>query len=134
MHAEHSRADSSNTITAGRYKAGGLVGLIKNGSSVSNSIAYTNTLNITNTDGYDIGGLFGYIDTSSVGLGSITNSYYKLSDTSIEGNTNVLTFGGLFDTEFNTWFTTNSRSAFTPSTNSASPFIINNETDFKDDE
>ncbi len=122
----------SNTISATRYYTGGIAGYLSQGISVSNSYAYGNTLSMLNSDAFDIGGLFGYIDSSTVGLGAFTNNFYKVSNTSIQGSTNVLTFGGLFDTEFNTWFTTNSRAAFTPSTNSSSPFVINNETEFKE--
>jgi filamentous hemagglutinin family protein len=98
---------AGSTITAGGAdKAGGVVGSLEYGSSLTNSYAETNTISAMR----DAGGLVGYLGDSynrSPKPATITNSFYKLDDTSINGNTGVITYGGIYSGQAADWLAGN---------------------------
>lgn len=98
---------SASTITAGGAEAAGAItGSLQRQSELTNSYAQTNTI----TAKRDAGGLVGIIDdigNDTSKPSTITNSFYKLDDTSINGVTGVISYGGIYANEASAWLAGN---------------------------
>jgi hypothetical protein len=95
-----SASSVGNTITAVTYGAGGVVGETYVGS-ISNSNASGNTI----SGSQDLGGILGYTDFTDEEITTLSNNFYKLDDTSLNGNTGAITYGGIYAGQYNTWLT-----------------------------
>jgi filamentous hemagglutinin family protein len=121
-----------NTVTAVGYGAGGIVGEIESTSSISNSNASGNTI----SGSQDVGGILGYKDFTDSRITTLSNNYYKLDNTSLNGNTGAITYGGIYEGQYNTWLT-GSKAALVADTYFGAKLygyisIIDSMQDFKD--
>ena len=98
---------SGTTITAGGAEAAGaIVGSLESQSELKNSYADNNIIAAKR----DVGGLVGILDDIGDDYkkpSTITNSFYKLDDTSINGSTGVITYGGIYANQANAWLSGN---------------------------
>ena len=94
----------SSTYGNGGDQFGGLVGRLEGNGSLNNSYyAGTSVTGLTN-----IGGLVGYMVPGA----RISNSHYDIDQTAING-ANMITAGGLYDAQFQSWLPTTSLTAST---------------------
>jgi len=114
----------SNSYSTGNVKGsgdtvGGFIG--RSDGTISNS--YTTAQNVSGS--FNVGGFIGRSG------GTISNSYYNYNQTDIKGR-NVLTIGGIYEEDFNTWLSNDKfLDVDNYLTSSGGKYYINNVSDFK---
>jgi hypothetical protein len=92
-----------NHITAETYGAGGIVGKLDS-DGVETILQNSNASGNTIVANQDVGGIVGYMDLAESSI-TLSNNYYKLDDTTINGTSGVITYGGIYAGQYNTWLT-----------------------------
>ena len=92
-----------NTIAATRNGAGGIVGEVGLDSNTLSSITNSNASRNTISAAQDVGGILGKMDYTDLLDITLSNNYYKLNDTSLNTNLGAITYGGIYEGQYNTW-------------------------------